>query len=109
MMMMKNFKLGELFTFGRYGALLESFVGRQDLVEKIKGCIIDSGGADPLDTKVCSFQMFFLFYETSEGCVLHDLSSAFVSCIGSGKAQYCCSCRFFAFWREKEIFFFELL
>ncbi|KAL1213529.1 hypothetical protein V5N11_024938 [Cardamine amara subsp. amara] len=35
-----------------YGALLESFVGRQDLVEKIKGCIIDSGGADPLDTKI---------------------------------------------------------
>ena len=42
------------FTFGRYGALLESFIGRQDLVERIKGCIIDSGGADPLDTKVCS-------------------------------------------------------
>jgi hypothetical protein len=37
-----------------YGALLESFIGRQDLVERIKGCIIDSGGADPLDTKVCS-------------------------------------------------------
>ncbi|XP_010414122.1 PREDICTED: transmembrane protein 53-like [Camelina sativa] len=35
-----------------YGALLESFIGRQDLVEKIKGCIIDSGGADPLDTKI---------------------------------------------------------
>ncbi|CAH2051346.1 unnamed protein product [Thlaspi arvense] len=35
-----------------YGALLESFVGRQELVEKIKGCIIDSGGADPLDTKI---------------------------------------------------------
>ncbi|CAG7860794.1 unnamed protein product [Brassica rapa] len=35
-----------------YGTLLESFVGRQELVEKIKGCIIDSGGADPLDTKI---------------------------------------------------------
>ncbi|CAD5318817.1 unnamed protein product [Arabidopsis thaliana] len=35
-----------------YGALLESFIGRQDLVERIKGCIIDSGGADPLDTKI---------------------------------------------------------
>ncbi|KAH0853155.1 hypothetical protein HID58_093415, partial [Brassica napus] len=37
---------------GFYGTLLESFVGRQELVEKIKGCIIDSGGADPLDTKI---------------------------------------------------------
>ncbi|KFK40211.1 hypothetical protein AALP_AA3G345000 [Arabis alpina] len=35
-----------------YGALLESFVCRQELVDKIKGCIIDSGGADPLDTKI---------------------------------------------------------
>ncbi|KAF8093496.1 hypothetical protein N665_0383s0123 [Sinapis alba] len=35
-----------------YGALLECFVGRQELVEKINGCIIDSGGADPLDTKI---------------------------------------------------------
>ncbi|ESQ50628.1 hypothetical protein EUTSA_v10022713mg [Eutrema salsugineum] len=35
-----------------YGALLESFVGRQELIEKIKACIIDSGGADPLDTKI---------------------------------------------------------
>ncbi|XP_019057405.1 PREDICTED: transmembrane protein 53 [Tarenaya hassleriana] len=35
-----------------YGALLESFRGRTDLAEKIKGCIIDSGGADPLNPKI---------------------------------------------------------
>ncbi|CAN8257713.1 unnamed protein product [Cochlearia groenlandica] len=35
-----------------YGALLESFVCRQELVDKIKGCIVDSGGADPFDPKI---------------------------------------------------------
>ncbi|KAI5665198.1 hypothetical protein M9H77_24521 [Catharanthus roseus] len=35
-----------------YGAILDSFQERPDLLEKIKGCIIDSGGDPNIDPKV---------------------------------------------------------
>ncbi|KAM7258043.1 hypothetical protein ACFE04_013784 [Oxalis oulophora] len=35
-----------------YGAILESLQGRQDILDKIKGCVFDSGAGDPLNPKV---------------------------------------------------------
>ncbi|PIN05096.1 hypothetical protein CDL12_22370 [Handroanthus impetiginosus] len=35
-----------------YGAILDNFKHRQDLLEKIKGCIVDSGGDPNIDPKV---------------------------------------------------------
>lgn len=40
--------------FRRYGAILDDLQGRQDLLEKIKGCIFDSGGEPDLNPKVCA-------------------------------------------------------
>ncbi|KAL3813166.1 hypothetical protein ACJIZ3_014434 [Penstemon smallii] len=34
-----------------YGAILDNMKGRQDLLEKIKGCVVDSGGDPNLDPK----------------------------------------------------------
>lgn len=38
----------------RYGAILGHLRDRQDLLEKIKGCIVDSGGDPVIDPKVCA-------------------------------------------------------
>lgn len=44
-----------LSYFGsRYGGILDNMQGRPDLLEKIKGCIIDSGGDPNIDPKVCA-------------------------------------------------------
>lgn len=45
------------FRFGfvrRYGAILDSLKDREDLLERIKGCVVDSGGDPEIDPKVCA-------------------------------------------------------
>lgn len=41
-----------------YGAILENLKSRQDLLEKIKGCVVDSGGDPDINTKVVWFSCF---------------------------------------------------
>lgn len=38
----------------RYGAILDNWRGRKDLLDKIKGCVVDSGADPHIDPKVCS-------------------------------------------------------
>lgn len=40
------------FVGCRYGAILDNLRGRQDLMERIKGCVVDSGGDPNIDPKV---------------------------------------------------------
>lgn len=46
-----------IFYFCRYGAILEIVQGRQDVLEKIKGCVFDSGAAEPFNPQV--FESWF--------------------------------------------------
>lgn len=41
--------------YNRYGAILEQLQGRPDILDKIKGCIFDSGGDPNIDPKVSDF------------------------------------------------------
>lgn len=44
-----------IFVFvRRYGAILDNLKGREDLLERIKGCVVDSGGDPDIDPKVCA-------------------------------------------------------
>nr|GEW78858.1 hypothetical protein [Tanacetum cinerariifolium] len=44
--------LNELITQAEYGSILNILQGRNELLEKIIGCVVDSGGVPKLDSKV---------------------------------------------------------
>lgn len=59
------------FFGGRYGSLLDTFQRREGLTEKIRGVIIDSGAADPLNSKVfalCVELEFFIRHLLKTWC-----------------------------------------
>ncbi|GJV53863.1 hypothetical protein Tco_1449604 [Tanacetum coccineum] len=49
---MNGQKCFALDTFKRYGSILNILQGRNELLEKIIGCVVDSGGVPELDPKV---------------------------------------------------------
>lgn len=47
--------LMDSFVIYRYGAILDDLQGRPDILDKIKGCVIDSGGDPNIDPKVSDY------------------------------------------------------
>lgn len=47
----------------RYGAVLNLLQGRDEVVERIVGCVVDSGGDPELDPKVKFYLVLLFDYE----------------------------------------------
>ncbi|KAI3451671.1 hypothetical protein Pfo_008336 [Paulownia fortunei] len=68
-----------------YGAILDNFKDRQDLLEKIKGCVVDSGGDPNIDPKVWAAGFTTALLKKSSSATYPSTETGGGTQLGSGK------------------------